>query len=130
MHTAVLIAAAVQANPAIAQAIAAPAHRAFPAQALRGELMIGQAPEVLLNNRPDRLAPGARIRGVDNLQQMPAALAGQRLTVHYTREPATGLLMDIWILNATERARQLWPQSEREAQSWLFDAATQTWKRP
>ena len=107
-----------------------PGHRVFPAQALRGELAVQGFPEVLLNGRVDRLAPGARIRGADNMLQTPAALAGLKLTVHYTREAGTGLLMDVWILNAVEKARKPWPQTEREAQTWTFDPAAQTWKKP
>ncbi len=107
-----------------------PGHRVFPAQALRGELALQGFPEVLLNGRADRLAPGARIRGADNMLQTPASLAGLKLTVHYTRETGTGLLMDVWILNTVERARKPWPQTVREAQTWTFDPAAQTWKKP
>jgi hypothetical protein len=116
------------AQPAQAQAEAG--HRVFPAQALRGELVVSAAPEVVLNGKADRLAPGARIRGVNNLLQTPASLTGQRVVVHYTREATTGLLLDVWILNSVELARRPWPTTEREAQTWTFDPAAQTWKRP
>jgi hypothetical protein len=105
-------------------------HRVFPAQALRGELVVSAAPEVVLNGKADRLAPGARIRGVNNLLQTPASLTGQRVVVHYTREATTGLLLDVWVLNGVELARRPWPTTEREAQTWTFDPAAQTWKRP
>ena len=107
-----------------------PSHRTFPATALRGELLIASPPEATLNDAPARLAPGARIRGANNLLQLPASLAGQRLLVHYTLEPTTGLVLDVWILNATERARQPWPATPEQARAWRFDPTAQTWMRP
>ena len=105
-------------------------HRVFPAAALRGELVVTAPPEVLLNGRPDRLAPGARIRGVDNLLVMSGAVAGQRLAVNYTREPTSGLLLDVWLLRPVERDNRPWPTSEQEARRWNFDPSSQTWKKP
>jgi hypothetical protein len=46
----------------VCKAAAAQAPRNFPATALRGEIVITQPPELLLNRQPARLAPGARIR--------------------------------------------------------------------
>ena len=108
----------------------APAHRSFPATALRGELVLGTLPEASLNGAPVRLAPGARIRGADNLLQLPVSLAGRSLIVHYTLEPTTGLVLDVWILNPTERAREPWPATPEQARAWRFDPAAQTWTRP
>jgi hypothetical protein len=117
---------------AVAASLASPAwgqqQRAFPATALRGELRIQQPPEVSLNGRSARLAPGARIRGADNLLQMSGALAGQRLMVHYTLDDY-GLLRDVWVLTPAERARQPWPTSAAEAAAWRFDPVGQTWSR-
>lgn len=107
-----------------------PPHRNFPAAALRGELWLVTPPEASLNGAPARLAPGARIRGEDNLLRLPAALSGQRLLVHYTLEPTTGLVLDVWILNPTERAREPWPASPEQARAWRFDPSAQTWTRP
>ena len=50
------------ASNAHAQAV----QRNFPATALRGEISFGQPPEVLVNGQPTRLAPAARIRGLNN----------------------------------------------------------------
>jgi hypothetical protein len=102
--------------------------RAFPATALRGELRVQQPPEVTLNGRAARLAPGARIRGTDNLLQMSGALAGQRLVVHYTLDDY-GLLRDVWVLTPAERARKPWPATPAEAAAWRFDPIGQTWSR-
>jgi hypothetical protein len=45
-------------------------------------------PDVLLNGKPARLAPGARIRNEDNRFEVIGALAGRKLVVHYTTDPA------------------------------------------
>lgn len=100
--------------------------RSFPSAALRGEVVIGQPPEILLNGQGARLSPGARIRGQNNLLQMSGALMGQTLTVHYVIGPS-GLVQDLWILTDSERAKQPWPKTAREAQTWLFDPVAQVW---
>jgi hypothetical protein len=99
--------------------------RAFPADALRGVLQVTQAPEALLDGQPARLAPGARLRGTDNLLVMSGAIAGQTLLVHYTVD-TLGLLRDIWILRADEAAR-FWPRTPAEAARYQLDPAAQTW---
>ncbi len=124
-----LAVACLLALPATAGAQAA-AHRTFPATALRGELVLATLPQASLNGEPARLAPGARIRGEDNLLRLPAAVAGQRLLVHYTIEPTTSLVLDVWILNTAERAREPWPASPEQARTWRFDPTAQTWTRP
>jgi len=75
--------------------------RLFPASALRGRLVVTQSPEVMLNGTPDRLSPGARIRGKNNLLVVPASLAGQEQLVNYARE-ANGMIHDVWILTDSE----------------------------
>ena len=107
----------------------ASAARPFPPQALRGELLIEQPPAVRLNGEPARLAPGARIRGEDNLLQMSGTLAGRKLVVHYTRDDY-GLIKDVWVLTAAERERKPWPTTPEQAASWRFDPVGQTWSRP
>lgn len=101
--------------------------RQFPAQALRGTFKVVAAPDALLNGQSARLAPGARIRGTNNLLVMSAAITGQTLLVHYTRD-FDGLLRDVWILRADEAAR-FWPGSATEAATYTFDPAGQTWTR-
>lgn len=126
---AITSAAAVAAALTVATPAVAQGQRNFPASALRGELQVTQPPEVLLNGKPARLAPGARIRGENNLLVVPSALAEQRLVVHYTYDLA-GSLLDIWVLSATERARQPWPTSTEQAAAWRFDPIAQTWSKP
>jgi hypothetical protein len=103
-------------------------HRFFPANALRGQLVITQFPDATMNGRSARLAPGARIKNDNNLWVPPASLAGQKLTVHYTVE-STGLIMDVWVLNSVELANKPWPTTRAEAASWTFDPGTQTWTK-
>jgi hypothetical protein len=118
------------AAPVGAQAGPPPGHRPFTADTLRGTLIVRDAPWVSFNGQPDRLAPGARIRGADNLLRTPASLAGASLQVHVRREQATGLLREVWVLNDSEIANQPWPRTPDEASRGLFDAATQRWTLP
>lgn len=106
----------------------AQAPRPFTAQALRGELIVTAPPEVRVNGQPARLAPGARIRGADNMLQLSGTLVNQRLLVHYTVDIG-GQLRDIWVLTPAEAARP-WPVTPQQAQAWRFDPGTQTWSRP
>jgi len=120
---AVAFAAAALSFPASAQN-----HRPFPATALRGELIVVQAPDVTLNGQAARLAPGARIRGDNNLFLLSSSITGQKFIVHYTVD-SYGLLKDLWVLNATELANTPWPQTAEQAASWVFDSGAQTWTK-
>jgi hypothetical protein len=75
--------------------------RPFPPSTQRGAMMVTNTPELLLNGKPERLSPGARIRAANNMLVMSASLTGQNLLVNYTREPL-GLIHEVWILNAAE----------------------------
>ncbi|MBI3157172.1 MAG: hypothetical protein HYZ20_17465 [Burkholderiales bacterium] len=116
---------------ALAAALPAAAEpRPFPASALRAEFSVEQPPQVRLDGRSARLAPGARIRSADNLIVVPAALAGQvPATVHYTVD-SYGLLMDVWVLTAEERALQPWPRTAAEAAAWRYDPLARRWSKP
>lgn len=125
LSSGLFLGAAVQAQPG------PPAgHRSFPPHALRGELLVGAVPAALLNGQAARLAPGARIRGEDNLLRLPSSLVGQPVIVHFTQEPSTGMLMDVWILNRVELGNTPWPASPAEAAIWRFDPLSQRWARP
>jgi hypothetical protein len=113
----------------LAAALPAMAQRNFTQQALRGELVVGAPPEVSLNGKPARLAPGARIRDENNMLHLPATLSGRKFVVFYTFEPG-GEILDVWILNAEERARKPWPTTVKEAQTWIFNPFTQSWAKP
>jgi len=108
---------------------AAQMQRNFPATALRGEVVFTQPPAVLLNGEPARLAPGARIRGENNMLLVQSALAGQRRTVHYTLD-LSGSLLEVWVLTPAERAKRPWPTTPAQAAAWSFDPLAQTWTKP
>lgn len=114
---------AVAAGSAIAQT------RNFPATALRGDFTVSAAPEVVLNRKAARLAPGARIRGANNLLLLPASLTNQRLLVNYTLD-LHGQILDVWVLSPAEAARQPWPATAQEAAAWSFNPDQQTWTKP
>ncbi|WP_309626422.1 hypothetical protein [Methylibium sp.] len=103
--------------------------RNFPATALRGELRVLQPPEVAINGKPGRLAPGSRIRDANNLLAMSGTLVGEKLVVHYTLDPL-GQLLDVWVLTPQERGRQPWPGTPEQAQAWSFNVDAQTWSKP
>jgi hypothetical protein len=109
--------------------VAAQQQRNFPPNALRGELLLVNPPEILLNGKPARLSPGARIRGVNNVLVLTGSLAAVKTLVHYTTD-SDGALRDVWILRPEEAAVKPWPVKAEEAQAWSFDAATQSWTKP
>ena len=78
-----------------------PNPRPIPATAQLGSMQITMPPDMLINNQPARLSPGARIRAANNMLVLSGAIAGQRYIVKYLREPG-GLVHDVWILNETE----------------------------
>ena len=49
----------------------------------------------------ERLSPGVRIKGPNNLIVMSGMLVGQRVLVNYVRNQQ-GLIQDVWILSAIE----------------------------
>jgi len=121
--------AALAATVLIAPA-AAQVQRAFPATALRGTIVMSDPPDITLNGKAARLAPGARIRDQNNMLQTTGTLSGQRLVVNYTLEDTSGLINNVWVLRTEEAAVRPWPTTPQEAQTWTFDPATQTWTKP
>jgi hypothetical protein len=77
--------------------------RTFPENALRGKLVVQLSPEVMLDGKPDRLSPGARIYGPDNLLILPSRLAGEPYMVNYVRD-SHGLVHQVWVLTPAEVA--------------------------
>jgi hypothetical protein len=110
-------------------AVAAQVPRLFPPTAQRGELVGTAPPDVQLNGKTARLAPGARIRNEQNRFEVIGSLAGGKWLVHYTTDPG-GQLLDIWILTPSERANQPWPVTTAQAQNWQFDPVAQKWSKP
>lgn len=99
---ALILAGAACLSPSVSQAQTEA--RQFPPAALRGMLEVTQPPQILINGQVERLAPGARIKGQNNLLVMSGTLVGQRVLVNYVRNPQ-GMIQDVWILSAIE-ARQ------------------------
>ncbi|WP_255435087.1 hypothetical protein [Rhodoferax sp. BLA1] len=77
------------------------AKRDFPPKALRGLLEVTAPPNILLDRKPRRLSPGARIKDTKNLIVMSASLVGKELLVNYVADPQ-GLIHEVWILTPTE----------------------------
>ena len=75
--------------------------RPFPPAAQRGAMQITNPPDLILNGQAERLSPGARIRGANNMLVMSGALSGLNLLVNFVREPS-GLIHEVWILNEAE----------------------------
>lgn len=84
--------------------LAQSAVRPFPADAKRGVLEVQTAQSILINGAAERLSPGARIRGVNNMLVMSGQMVGQKVLVNYTRD-AQGSVHQVWVLNKLE-ARQ------------------------
>ena len=106
---------------------AAQVARNFPQNAWRGEIAFTNPPDILLNGRPARLAPGARLRGTNNMLVVSGALQNQRLLTHYTVD-TYGLVKDVWILQAHEN-KSPWPRTLAESQRWQFDPIAQSWTK-
>jgi hypothetical protein len=77
--------------------------RQFPAQALRGTLVVLQPPVITVDGAPARLSPGSRIRDTNSMLVLSAALVNREVTVNYTLEP-NGMVHDVWILTESEAA--------------------------
>lgn len=95
-----LAALALTALPALAQT--APV-RNFPANALRGTMVVTQPPAITLDGKAAQLSPGSRIRSTTNMLVLSGAIVGQELTVNYTVEQH-GMVHDVWILTEAEAA--------------------------
>jgi hypothetical protein len=80
--------------------------RPFPLNAERAAMVVTYPPIIQLNGKPDRLSPGARIRGQNNLLQLSGSLVGQNLRVNFVRSP-TGEVHEVWILTDAEAALRL-----------------------
>ena len=82
---------------------ASPQPRHFPERVQSASLSVGNAPDILINAAPDRLAPGARIHDTSNRLVTPTSLGNQVYWVHYLREP-NGMVHEVWILTPHEAA--------------------------
>jgi hypothetical protein len=123
------LATALTALACLVAPASAQVQRAFPQNALRGAIVIGVAPDILLNGQSARLAPGSRIRDQNNMTVVPGALTGGRFLVNYNVD-TSGLVKEVWILRPEEAAVQPWPTTPDQAQAWSFDRVGQVWSKP
>jgi len=75
--------------------------RQFPKAAVRGEMVVLGAPAISMDDKPDRLAPGARIFDTHNHLVLSNLYLNQKLVVNYLRDN-TGQVQQVWILNDDE----------------------------
>ena len=78
--------------------------REAPKDVVRGRMVVTAPPEVTLDGKPDRLSPGSRIRGLNNLLMLSGTIVGQDLPVVYRRD-AAGLIHEAWVLTPQEYAK-------------------------
>jgi hypothetical protein len=79
--------------------------RNLPEDAQRGVLRHVQGLEVLVDDKPMRLAPGATVRNRDNLIVVPASLPAEGTLVEYVVD-GEGAIFRAWVLTDEEAARQ------------------------
>jgi hypothetical protein len=80
--------------------------RQFPANARRGTMDVLQGAEIVMDGKAERLSPGGRIRGPNNMLVMTSAIAGERYTVNFTRD-AYGNVHQVWILTELEAKQKI-----------------------
>jgi hypothetical protein len=85
--------------------------RPFPPSAERGTLVVTNPPVIQLNGKPDRLSPGSRIRGQNNMLVLSGSVIGQALLVNFVRTP-TGEVHEVWVLTPAEAALKLPTQQQ------------------
>lgn len=76
----------------------------IPASATRAVITFNGTPDVALDGKAARLAPGARIFDRNNYLQMFGALSGSYV-VKVQFEALTGLVQSVWILTDSEIAQ-------------------------
>jgi hypothetical protein len=90
--------------PALASAQATV--RPFPPNTERGTLVVTYPPVIQMNGKPDRLSPGSRIRGLNNMLVLSGSIVGQSVLVNFVRN-ATGEVHDVWVLTEAEASLKL-----------------------
>ena len=100
-----------------------PGLRKFPANALRGTLQVVQTPQILIDGKPERLSPGARIRDPQQRLVMSASITGQTLVINFVRNPM-GEVHEVWILNELEARQKLKTNTPERNFSFAHEADT------
>lgn len=92
------------ANSLFVSQVQAQTVRNFPVSAVRGTIAFKAPPEIVVDDKAERLSPGARVRDAQNMMVMSAALTGKEFVVNYRRESIGGLVSEVWLLSADEAA--------------------------
>ena len=83
--------------------------RTLPADTERGVIRPLQDMVVSIDGRPMQLAPGASIRGPDNLIIVPSALPADGARAEYLVD-ANGQVSKVWLVTPEEAARERQPK--------------------
>lgn len=75
----------------------------IPAKAKRADITFNGTPDILIDGKSARLAPGARIAGRDNMLMLSGSLSGTA-KAKYLIEDTTGNVIGVWILTDEEIA--------------------------
>jgi hypothetical protein len=79
--------------------------RTLPEDTERGVIRHVQGGDILIDGRAMRLAPGATIRGRENLIIVPSALPGDGALAEYLLD-GDGSVSRVWLLTPEEASRQ------------------------
>lgn len=82
--------------PALAQI-----QREAPRDVVLGRMKVTAPPMITMDDKPDQLSPGARIRDTNNMLALSGSLTGRTLGVVYKRDSA-GLVHEVWLLTDAE----------------------------
>jgi hypothetical protein len=78
--------------------------RTAPADVKPGRMHVVTPPDITIDGKPERLSPGARIRGTNNMLVLSGSVAGQTTPVVYRRDPF-GNVHEVWLLTEDEYAK-------------------------
>ncbi len=85
------------------------AQRMFPQKVERGTITFTGSHDVVLNDKRERLAPGAIVRTERNTIALSGSLRGKTFTANYLRDPMH-LVREVWLLTPAEAERPLRPK--------------------
>ena len=75
--------------------------REAPLDVRPGRMAVATPPDIVINGKPERLSPGARIRDTRNMLVLSGSLSGQTVPVVFRRDGA-GQVHEVWLLTADE----------------------------
>jgi hypothetical protein len=96
--------------------------RQFPPKAVRGDMVVLAPPVISIDGKRERLSVGSRIRDANNHFTLSAPLLNKPLVVNYVRDN-TGLVHEVWILNA-EEIKEKRPGGSATLFNFTTDSAT------